>query len=316
MFVVDERSNLAWFDPASAQELYKFELVGLLVALAAYNGHHIAISFPSVLYYKLLGHPLFKEHAMGHLRDGWPDLHQNFRHMLDYDGDVEQVFSASYAFSFQEWGQQKEVNIAGIGRDDLKSFRDILAQQNGDAEVPPITNANRQEFVQDYVFWLTDKAIQPQYEAFAKGFYACFGKDILRTVGPSALRVIVEGFQEIDIVKLQEITTYEGYDKDDATIEEFWAIVHEFDYTHRKRLLEFVTGTSRIPVNGIERMSFKIIRNGTREVVHILSHLGDLNRRPVLTRCRERYCRLLGHASTRCSFPITRLANCWKRSWE
>lgn len=265
MFIVDEQSNLAWFDPTSAQELYKFELVGLLVALAAYNGHHIAVNFPSVLYHKLLGHVLFKEHAMEYLRDGWPDLYQNFRHLLDYDGDVEQVFSAGYAFSFQEWGQHKEINIAGIGRDEPRCFRRIDAEEGG-CEIEPITNENRHEFVQDYVYWLTDKAVEYQYEAFARGFYACFGRDVLRTVGPSALRVIVEGYQEINISKLQEITTYEGYDRDDATIEDFWDIVHGYDHTHQKRLLEFVTGTSRIPVNGIERMSFKIIRNGTKEV--------------------------------------------------
>lgn len=42
-----------------------------------------------------------------------------------------------------------------------------------------VNNANREDYVKDYIYWLTEKSIQKQYEAFAKGFYTCINKQSL-----------------------------------------------------------------------------------------------------------------------------------------
>lgn len=266
LFKTDEQSGMAWFDPSSTAELYKYELAGLLVALAAYNGHHIAVNFPSVLYHKLLHRPLFEEHALSFLEDGWPDLHGSLANLLSYDGNVEHDFSASYAFSFQSFGQHVEIDMTTIQREDAGSMQYIIEHQDFGNAIPAIVNENREQFVKDYVFWLTDKAIRRQYGAFAKGFYTCFGQDVLKTIGPAGLRTVVEGLPDINIKKLKDITTYVDYDRNDQAVRDFWHIVEHLDSPQQTQLLEFVTGTSRIPVNGIERMSFKIIRNGRAEV--------------------------------------------------
>ena len=48
-----------------------------------------------------------------------------------------------------------------------------------EVEVGLVTNENRERYVKDYIFWLTDKSIRPQYEAFARGFHTCFDKKAL-----------------------------------------------------------------------------------------------------------------------------------------
>ena len=45
---------------------------------------------------------------------------------------------------------------------------------------------------------------------------------------------------------------YKGYTTEDQPIKWFWKMVKEFDQEKRARLLQFVTGTSRIPVNGFK----------------------------------------------------------------
>jgi hypothetical protein len=50
MFTTDPITGLSYFRPGSLQPLYMFELFGLLVALAAYNGITIPVRFPLALY--------------------------------------------------------------------------------------------------------------------------------------------------------------------------------------------------------------------------------------------------------------------------
>lgn len=35
-----------------------------------------------------------------------------------------------------------------------------------------VTNSNREQYVKDYISWLTDRSIRRQYQAFEKGFFA------------------------------------------------------------------------------------------------------------------------------------------------
>lgn len=48
-----------------------------------------------------------------------------------------------------------------------------------------VTDGNREEFVSDYIFWLTYKSVERQYEAFAKGFHACLDMKALSVSIPA-----------------------------------------------------------------------------------------------------------------------------------
>ena len=55
MFLSDGETRLLWFNPTSFETEGQFKLVGLLFGLAIYNGVILDVSFPMVLYRKLLG---------------------------------------------------------------------------------------------------------------------------------------------------------------------------------------------------------------------------------------------------------------------
>ena len=42
----------------------------------------------------------------------------------------------------------------------------------------------------------------------------------------------------------------------------FWEIVREFNVTQKKQLLAFVTGSDRIPIGGLSKLRFVIVKNG------------------------------------------------------
>ena len=47
-------------------------------------------------------------------------------------------------------------------------------------------------------------------------------------------------------------TKYRGYEMDDEVIQWFWKCIRSWPPERKSRLLQFATGTSRIPVNGFK----------------------------------------------------------------
>ncbi|EDN10065.1 conserved hypothetical protein [Histoplasma mississippiense (nom. inval.)] len=157
---------------------------------------------------------------------------------------------------------KKDGTLSGI----LKgaSSRTYKATRPPPQEAALVTNANRERFVKDYIFWLTDKSIRPQYEAFARGFYTCLDRTALSIFTPEALKTVIEGIQEINIEELEHHTRYEGgFEPGHRVIRDFWVIVKGYPQTRKRQLLEFVTASDRVPVNGISSIMFVIQRNGT-----------------------------------------------------
>ncbi|KAK4190998.1 hypothetical protein QBC35DRAFT_529601 [Podospora australis] len=282
-FTVDERNRMTWFLPGSLEDEWKFELIGLLVSLAVYNGLTLPVTFPKALYRKLLGEPVTELH---HIADGWPDLANGLTKLLEWDeknGAVEDVFARTYEFSVSALGQHvtREMKPAETGLSDEEEWPQFAktagrafsapAPHDGNPaedEAPLVTSANRNAYVSDYIRYLTDVSVRPQFEAFARGFRACLHPKSLSLLTPNLLQSVVEGVQEIDILELKRYARYVGWDASHRTIKDFWSIVKRYDDNMKRKLLEFVTASDRVPVGGVKNMMFILQRNGEEEDPH------------------------------------------------
>lgn len=163
-----------------------------------------------------------------------------------------------------------ESDITDIASSNERAVHDASSKQSlkNTDEAIMVTNENRERYVADYISWLTERSILPQYEAFARGFYQCFDKKALSIFSPEALRNLVEGSQEIDLGELEMVTKYEnGFSSRHRVIKEFWQVVRDFSQEQVHKLLEFVTASDRIPVKGVSSIIFVIQRNGTNDEV-------------------------------------------------
>lgn len=64
-------------------------------------------------------------------------------------------------------------------------------------------------------------------------------------------------------MELENSTVYEGgYTEKSQYIQDFWSIVHAMPSEDKHKLLEFTTGSARVPVGGLKCLRLLITRHG------------------------------------------------------
>ncbi|KAL5350758.1 hypothetical protein ACLOAV_004327 [Pseudogymnoascus australis] len=272
-FTMDERTKMIWFQASSPEPLWKFELIGLLVGLAIYNGLTLPVTFPKVLYRKLLNQPVTELH---HIEDGWPELAAGLTSLLEWDekdGLVSDIFCRTYEFSANVFGAPVSIDMSAPNPSPWPQFSSLShprISSDSDpasevAEAPLVDASNRNDYVSDYISHLATHSVAPQFGAFQRGFLTCLEPRSLALFTPSLLQSTVEGVQDIDIAELRRYARYVGWDAEHRAIKDFWSVVRRFGTEEKKRLLEFVTASDRVPVGGMRNLVFVVQRNGEGE---------------------------------------------------
>ena len=65
------------------------------------------------------------------------------------------------------------------------------------------------------------------------------------------------GDKVIDIDRLKSITTFPNCQNDHPIVERFWRVFESFDDEERSLYLKFVWGRTRLPIAGLDRLSYK-----------------------------------------------------------
>ncbi|KAG9193885.1 hypothetical protein G6011_03920 [Alternaria panax] len=257
MFTIDPQTRMTWFQPQSLEPNWKFEMLGILFSLAIYNGITLPITFPLAFYDCLQsgGNPRCKHvadyDALDYIKDGWPSLADSFQGLLSWhDGDVSDIFMREYVFSYEVFGQVVNQNLSHESAPITTSSESVL-----------VTNANREQYVRDYVRALTYDSIAPQLTSFIRGFLTCINARSLHLFTPSTLRHLIEGTHHISLPDLERCAKYEdGYSASHTTIRAFWKVVARYSQDDLRHLLEFVTASDRVPVTGYESITFHVVR--------------------------------------------------------
>lgn len=65
---------------------------------------------------------------------------------------------------------------------------------------------------------------------------------------------MISGLPEIDVDDWKSHTEYQNYSASSPQIQWFWRAVRSYDKEERAKLLQFVTGTSKVPLNGFKEL--------------------------------------------------------------
>ena len=196
--------------------------------------------FTSSFYKLLLGvRPNFDD-----LQSIDPEMHTNFKKMLKSD-------------SVEDWGLEFTVAVPTFqSTPQAQDLTDLHRQPSSGAGAHmPVTDENKESYVSKVVEFRLKTIIAAQTRAFQQGVYDVIPLALLRIFSPAELELLHCGLPHIDTDDLCRNTDYKGgYRASSNCIKWFWEIVRSYDEEHRGKLLQFVTGTSRVPHDGFARL--------------------------------------------------------------
>ena len=169
------------------------------------------------------------------------------------DNDITDVIDETFTTTEERFGEMVTIEL-----------------RPGGADVE-VTEQNKKEYVDCIVEYRISKRVSEQFEAFMAGFSELIPQDLINVFDERELELLIGGMSEIDVYVTylplsagprpmltsisddwSKFTDYRGYEMTDEVIQWFWQCVRSWPAERKSRLLQFATGTSRIPVNGFK----------------------------------------------------------------
>lgn len=113
-----------------------------------------------------------------------------------------------------------------------------------------VTEEHKKEYIKLVCVEKMTGAIRKQLNAFLEGFYDIIPKHLISIFNEQELELLISGLPTIDIDELKAQTEYHKYQSNSLQIQWFWRAMRHFDQTDRAAFLQFVTGTSKVPLQG------------------------------------------------------------------
>uniref|UniRef100_A0A8C3AHG3 E3 ubiquitin-protein ligase n=1 Tax=Cyclopterus lumpus TaxID=8103 RepID=A0A8C3AHG3_CYCLU len=221
-------------NPASAinpDHLSYFCFIGRFIAMALFHGKFIDTGFSLPFYKRMLNKKLI-------LKD-LESIDSEFYNSLIWirDNNIEECGLEMY-FSV-------DMEILGkITSHDLKP----------DGTNVLVTEENKEEYISLMAEWRFSRGVEGQTKAFLDGFNEVVPLQWLQYFDEKELEVMLCGMQEVDLQDWQRNTVYRHYTRNSKQIIWFWQLVKEVDNEVRLRLMQFVTGTCRLPLGGFAEL--------------------------------------------------------------
>ncbi|CAG9564325.1 unnamed protein product [Danaus chrysippus] len=118
-----------------------------------------------------------------------------------------------------------------------------------------VDETNKDEYIKLVIQWRFVSRVQEQMYAFLEGLGALVPLPLLKIFDEHELELLLCGIQHIDVRDWRANTLYKGdYHANHLVVQWFWRVVLSFSNEMRSRLLQFVTGTSRVPMNGFKEL--------------------------------------------------------------
>ncbi len=247
----DKRSSV------NPEHLENFKFVGRVIAKAIYDGQLIDAYFTRSFYKHILG--VKPTHHDIEAQD--PDFYNSLKWILENDitGILDHTMSAEY----EEFGEHTVVDLMPNGRN------------------IPVTEENKAEYVRLVTEVRLTKAIEQQIAAFKQGFHELIPLEDCKIFNELELELLMSGLPDIDMADLKANVEYTGYTSSSPQINWFWRCVGKMDQEDLARLVMFVTGTSKVPLEGFSALQGM---NGSQKFqIHRIA--GDSTRLPTAHTC-------------------------------
>lgn len=211
--------------------LQYFKFCGRLVAKAILDGQYLDCHFTRSFYKQILDVPV----SWRDLQAVDEPLYKSLLWLLE--NDISGM-EGEYTFSLDvdRFGELQTIDLKPDGRHLF------------------VTEANKQEYVHLVADMKLTQAIRRQIDSFRGGFYELVKPSDIAIFDEQELELVISGLPNVDIDDLKANTEYSGYTPAASQIQWFWRAVRSFTREQQVKLVQFVTGTGKIPVGGFSEL--------------------------------------------------------------
>ncbi|KAI8973593.1 hypothetical protein BDF20DRAFT_883202 [Mycotypha africana] len=210
------------------EHLNYFRFIGRVVGLAIFHRRFLDAFF-IVSFYRMI---LNKKVLVANMESVDAEFYRSLMWILD--NDITDVLDLTFSVDDDRFGEMVTVDLKENGRN------------------IEVTEENKKEYVDLVTEWRISKRVEEQFKAFKEGFNQLIPQDLINVFDERELELLIGGIAEIDVDDWKKHTDYRGYTEQDDVIQWFWKCIRSWDSEKKSRLLQFTTGTSRIPVNGFK----------------------------------------------------------------
>jgi len=234
--------NNATFQPNpnsvyQTEHLSYFKFVGRVVAKALFDNQLLDVYFTRSFYKHILGVKV----TYHDIEAVDPDYYKNLKWMLE--NDVSDVPDLTFSMDADE---EKHI---------LYEKTEVT-----DYELKPggrnirVTEDTKHEYIDLVAEHILSTAIRPQINSFLEGFNELIPGELISIFNDKELELLISGLPEIDFDDLKTNTEYTGYTAASSLVQWFWDVVGAFSKEDMARFLQFVTGTSKVPLEGFNAL--------------------------------------------------------------
>lgn len=214
----------------NVEHLSYFRFIGRIIAVAIYHQRFLDAFFVSSFYKALLK----KKPSLVDMESIDADVHRSLVWMLE--NDITGILDLTMTVDDNRFGEIVTVELCPNG-----------------ANIE-VTEENKHEYIDLVCQWRCATRIKDQINALTTGFNEVIPHELITVFDERELELLIGGIAEIDVDDWQKNTNYKGFSANDQAILWFWEWVRSLEPEKKSRLLQFVTGTSRVPVNGFREL--------------------------------------------------------------
>ncbi|XP_047425462.1 E3 ubiquitin-protein ligase NEDD4-like isoform X3 [Mugil cephalus] len=207
-----------------------FKFIGRVAGMAVFHGKLLDGFFIRPFYKMMLG----KQISLKDMESVDSEYYNSLKWILENDPTE---LDLRFCIDEDNFGQTYQVDLKPSGSDMV------------------VTNENKKEYIDLVIQWRFVNRVQKQMNAFLEGFTELIQIDLIKIFDENELELLMCGLGDVDVNDWRQHTVYKnGYCPNHPVIQWFWKVVLLMDAEKRIRLLQFVTGTSRVPMNGFAEL--------------------------------------------------------------
>ena len=216
---------LSWIN---GEHLVYFKFIGRIIGKALHEGRVLDCHFSRAVYKRMLG----KQPNLKDLESMDLDYYKSLVWILE--NDITDIITEDFSVIEEQFGNEQVVDLIPDGRN------------------VPVTEENKREYVQKLVEYRLTTSVTEQLENFVKGFHDIIPAELVAIFDEQELELLISGLPEIDVDDWKANTEYHNYNANSPQVSWFWRIVRAMSNEERAKLLQFITGTSKVPLNGFK----------------------------------------------------------------